>query len=47
MAHKFDKTEFKRRKQVEAALKQDTAKKATLSSLADRVVEIEKHIGIR
>jgi len=47
MAHKFNKAEFEARKQIKVNLKQDTGKKATVSALADRVVEIEKAIGIR
>lgn len=47
MAHKFDKTAYENKKTVKEALKADTSKKDTVSSLADRVVKIEKIIGIR
>ena len=47
MGHKFNKTEFEARKQVKEALKKDTAKKSTVPALADRIVEIEKTIGLR
>lgn len=45
--HKFNKAEFEARKAEKANLKADTNKKATVSALSDRVISIEKVLGIR
>ncbi len=47
MAHKFDKIAYDAKKKVKTDLKADTGKKTSVPALADRVVEIEKIIGIR
>ena len=45
--HKLDKKKLKDKRDVKAAMKSDDVKKATVSSLADRVIELEKYVGIR
>lgn len=45
--HKFNKAEYETRQAEKSNLKADTAKKTTISSLADRIMEIEKFLGLR
>lgn len=45
--HKFNKSEFDSRKVVKENLKTDANKKTTVSALADRVISIEKVLGVR
>ena len=45
--HKFDRAQFDAKKQIKDSLKADTGKKANVSALADRVIEIEKVLGLR